>query len=117
MDFLTGRPQVVTVENNISTSLTLNKGAPQGCVLSPHLYSLFTHPFVAMHALQSVIKFAGDTVVGLSVVSGKQPLTQRQQNIGDDRGLQETAGAPPIHIKGTVVEKVESSLANTSQTN
>ena len=27
---------------------------------------------------------------------GKQPLTQRQQNKGDDRGLQETAeGAPP----------------------
>jgi hypothetical protein len=42
-------------------------------------------------------------------VSGKQPLTQRQQNKGDDRGLQETAkGAPPIYIEGTVVKKVES---------
>ena len=31
-----------------------------------------------------------------SVVSGKQPLTQRQQNKGDDHGLQETAeGASP----------------------
>ena len=31
-----------------------------------------------------------------SVVSGKQPVTQRQQNKGDDRGLQETAeGALP----------------------
>jgi hypothetical protein len=40
---------------------------------------------------------------------GKQPLAQRQQNKGDDRGLQHTAeGAPPIHIKGTVVEKVGS---------
>ena len=29
-------------------------------------------------------------------MSGKQPLPQRQQNEGDDRGLQETAeGAPP----------------------
>ena len=37
------------------------------------------------------------------------PLTQRQQNKGDDHGLQGTAeGAPPIHIEGTAVEKVES---------
>ena len=43
LDFLTGRPQVVKVGNNISTSLTLNTGAPKGCVLSPLLYSLFTH--------------------------------------------------------------------------
>jgi hypothetical protein len=42
LDFLTGHPQVVKVGNNISTSLILNTGAPQGCVLSPLLYSLFT---------------------------------------------------------------------------
>ena len=33
-DFLTGRPQVVKVGNNISTPLILNTGAPQECVLS-----------------------------------------------------------------------------------
>ena len=78
---------MVKVGNNISTSLTLNTGAPQGCVLSPFLYSLFTHDCVAMHASNSIIKFADDTtVVGLitnndeNVGSGKQPLTQRQQN-------------------------------------
>uniref|UniRef100_A0AAZ3QQU1 Alkylated DNA repair protein AlkB homologue 8 N-terminal domain-containing protein n=1 Tax=Oncorhynchus tshawytscha TaxID=74940 RepID=A0AAZ3QQU1_ONCTS len=44
-----------------------------------------------------------------SVVSEKYPHTQRQQNKGDDCGLQETAeGAPPIHIDGTVVERVVS---------
>ena len=30
LDFLTGRPQVVRVGNNTSTTLTLNKGTPQG---------------------------------------------------------------------------------------
>ena len=30
---------------------------PQGCVLSPLLYSLFTHDCVAMHASNSIIKF------------------------------------------------------------
>ena len=45
LDFLTGLPQVVKVGNNISTSLILNTGAPQGCVLNPLLYStLPVHP-------------------------------------------------------------------------
>ena len=35
LDFLTGRPQVVKIGNNTSTSLILNTGAPQGCVLTP----------------------------------------------------------------------------------
>ena len=50
LDNLTGRPQMVKVGNNISTLLTLNTVAPQGCALSPLLYSLFTHNSVAMHA-------------------------------------------------------------------
>ncbi len=34
LDFLTGRRQVVRIGSNISSPLTLNTGAPQGCVLS-----------------------------------------------------------------------------------
>ena len=65
LDFLMGRPQVVRV-GNIPTPLLLNTGAPQECVLRPLLYSLFTHDCVAMHASNSIIKFADDTtVVGL----------------------------------------------------
>ena len=41
----------------------LNTGAPKGCVLSPLLYSLFTHDCVATHASNSIIKFADDTTV------------------------------------------------------
>ncbi len=41
-DFLTGRPQVVKVGQFTSNSVTLNVGAPQGCVLSPLLYSTHT---------------------------------------------------------------------------
>jgi hypothetical protein len=61
LDFLTGHPQVVKVGNNTSTSLILNTGIPQGCVLSPLLYSLFTHDCVAMHISDSIIKFADKT--------------------------------------------------------
>jgi hypothetical protein len=66
LDFLTGCPQVVRVGNNMSATLILNTGAPQGCVLSPLLYSLFTHNCVAKHNSNTIKKFADDTlVVGL----------------------------------------------------
>ena len=61
LDFLTGHPQVVSVGNNTSATLILNTGATQGCVLSPLLYSLFTHDCVAKHDSNPIIKFADVT--------------------------------------------------------
>ncbi len=61
-DFLTARPQVVKVGQFTSNSITLNIGAPQGCVLSPLLYSLYTHDCVSSHSSTSIVKFADDTV-------------------------------------------------------
>ncbi|KAK3545178.1 hypothetical protein QTP70_001768 [Hemibagrus guttatus] len=44
----------------------LNTGAPQGCVLSPLLFTLLTHDCAAMRSSNHIIKFADDTtVVGL----------------------------------------------------
>ncbi len=63
LDFLSGRRQVVSVGSNISSPLTLNTGAPQGCVLSPLLYSLYTHDCVATHSSNVIVKFANDTTV------------------------------------------------------
>lgn len=66
LDFLTGRPQSVRIGNSISSTTTLSTGAPQGCVLSPLLFTLLTHDCVAMHSSNHIIKFADDTtVVGL----------------------------------------------------
>ena len=48
LNFLTGLPRVVRV-NNTSTTLILNTGAPRGCMLSRLLYSLFTHDCMASH--------------------------------------------------------------------
>ncbi|KAI4874761.1 hypothetical protein NFI96_005250 [Prochilodus magdalenae] len=63
LDFLTGRPQVVRVGHRFSSTLTLSTGAPQGCVLSPLLYSLFTHDCVARHTSNTIFKFADDTTI------------------------------------------------------
>ncbi len=63
LDFLTGRSQVFRMGNNTSSPLTLNTGAPQGCVLSPLLYSLYTHDCTATHSSNVIIKFADDTTV------------------------------------------------------
>ncbi len=60
-DFFTGRPQLVKVGQFTSTSnsITLNVGAPQGCVMSPLLYSLYTHttacPLTAPHLSSNLL--------------------------------------------------------------
>uniref|UniRef100_A0A3B5QBX0 Reverse transcriptase domain-containing protein n=1 Tax=Xiphophorus maculatus TaxID=8083 RepID=A0A3B5QBX0_XIPMA len=65
-DFLTNRPQVVRISGSTSSPLVLNTGTPQGCVLSPALFTLFTHDCVAIHPTNTVVKYADDTtVVGL----------------------------------------------------
>ncbi len=66
LDILTGRSQVVRMGNNTSSPLVLNTSAPQGCILSPLLYSLYTHDCTATHSSNVIIKFADDTtVIGL----------------------------------------------------
>uniref|UniRef100_A0A669BQX1 Reverse transcriptase domain-containing protein n=1 Tax=Oreochromis niloticus TaxID=8128 RepID=A0A669BQX1_ORENI len=66
LDFLTGRPQSVRIRNCTSSTTTLSTGAPQGCALSPLLFTLLTHDCVATHTSNHIIKFADDTtVVGL----------------------------------------------------
>ncbi len=63
LDFLTGRSQLVTMGNNTSSPLVLNIGAPQGCVLSQLLYSLYTHDCTATHSSNVIVKFTDDTMV------------------------------------------------------
>ncbi len=127
-DFLTARPQVVKVGQFTSNSITLNIGAPQGCVLSPLLYSLYTHDCVSSHSSTSIIQFADDTVVlGLINNNGEaayldevERLTSWCQdnclslNVNKTKELivnfrkRQQRPYTPLMISGTPVERVSS---------
>ena len=63
LDFLTNRAQYVKVNHTHSDPLTLNTGAPQGCVLSPTLYTIYTNEYRSNNANTRLIKFADDSVI------------------------------------------------------
>ncbi len=71
--FLTGRPQVVKVGQFTSNSITLNIGAPHGCVLSPLLYSLYTHDCMSSHSSTLIVNIADYTVV-LGLISNNDEM-------------------------------------------
>ncbi len=77
LDFLTNRPQNVRVGEYISSTLTLNTGVPQCCVLSPALFTLFTHDCTPIYSSNSMVKFANDTVVGL--ISGNDETHYKEE--------------------------------------
>ncbi len=127
-NFLTGRPQVVKVGQFTSNSITLNVGAPQGCVLSPLLYSLYTHNCVSSHSSTSIVKFADDTVI-LGLISNNDEIayldeverltswcqdnclslnvSKTKELIVDFRKRQQRPYTP-LMISGTPVERVSS---------
>lgn len=66
LDFLTHRPQSIRLDGLTCSTLTLSTGVPQGCMLSPLLYSLYTYDCTYVHSCNTILKFADDTmVVGL----------------------------------------------------
>jgi len=82
LDFLTGRPQVVRMGSLISSVLTLSTGAPQGCVLSPLLYALYTHDCVATHGSNTILTFADDTtILGLITNNDETAYTEEVRDL------------------------------------
>ncbi len=119
---------MVKVGQFTSNSITLNVGAPQGCVLSPLLYSLYTHDCVSSHSSTSIITFADDTVV-LGLINNNdeaayldevERLTSWCQdnclslNVSKTKGLivdfkkRQQRPYTPLMISGTPVERVSS---------
>ncbi|TWW65003.1 putative RNA-directed DNA polymerase from transposon BS [Takifugu flavidus] len=128
LDFLTDRPQHVRSGHSRSTTITLSTGVPQGCVLSPFLYSLFTHDCRPVHGSNSIIKFADDTTV-IGLIRNNDETAYREEverlttwcannnlvlNTSKTKELivdfRKARGGTqdPIHINGMAVEHVSS---------
>ncbi|KAK1793021.1 hypothetical protein P4O66_001729 [Electrophorus voltai] len=117
------RPQSVWVGNCVSSILTLSIAAPQGCVLSPLLYSLYTYDCTATSSSTIIVKFADDTIV-MGLISDNDErayleeikhlennlllnVSKRKELIMDCSKKQEQH-YQPVRISGTTVERVDS---------
>ncbi len=64
--FLTDRQQLVRLGKFSSSTRTISTGAPQGCVLSPLLFSLYMNDCTSKDPSVKLLKFADDTtLIGL----------------------------------------------------
>ena len=63
MDFLLEREQFVKVNNSASSILVTSTGAPQGTVISPVLFSLYTNNLRGSDSASMAVKFADDTAL------------------------------------------------------
>ena len=66
LDLLLQRSPVVKMNGIVSSTILLNTGTPQGCVLSPLQYSLLTNDWVSHHSSVQLLMFTdGTTLEGL----------------------------------------------------
>ncbi|KAI4905879.1 hypothetical protein NFI96_001273 [Prochilodus magdalenae] len=68
VDYLTGRPQYVRLQHCVSDRVVSNTGAPQGTVLSPFLFTLYTTDFNYCTETCHLQKFSDDSAVSAGVM-------------------------------------------------
>ena len=78
--FLTNRTQRVITTSNPSASITTSTGSPQGCVLSPLLFSFYVASMPTLNPNIQILKYADDTVI-LEFLSKAQPSNLQQEVI------------------------------------
>lgn len=81
LDFLTNRPRSVRVGRNTSNTFLLSTGSPQGCVLSPLVFTLMTHDCSARFNTNHIMNYADEpAVVGL--IQDNEELAYREEVTG-----------------------------------
>ncbi len=76
--FLTDRQQLVRLGKFTSSTRTISTGVPQGCVLSPLLFSLYTNDCTSKDPCVKLLKFADDTTL-ISLIQDSDESAYRQQ--------------------------------------
>ncbi|KAL2103182.1 hypothetical protein ACEWY4_000050 [Coilia grayii] len=105
-DYLTERPQFVRLGDLTSQAVVSSIGAPQGTVLSPVLFTLYTTDFSYNSETCHMQKFSDDTAIGNSTRQRAAQLNKRH------RAQQLTTLTPGDHVwvkdtkeKGTVISQ------------
>ena len=114
--------------NNTSEPVTVNTGSPQGCVLSPLLFTLLTHDCTARSKSNLIIKFADDTTV-IGLITDEEEAayreeveqlavwckahnlalnTEKTKEMIVDFRTRIRPPHPPVNIDGSAVERVTS---------
>ncbi len=76
--FLTDRQQLVRLGKYTSSTRTTSTGAPQGCVLSPLLFSLYTNDCTSKDPSVKLLKFADDTTL-IGLIQDRDESAYRQE--------------------------------------
>ena len=76
--FLTDRQQLVRLGKYTSSTRTISTGAPQGCVLSPLLFSLYTNDCTSKDPSVKLLKFADDTTL-IGLIQDSDESAYRQE--------------------------------------
>jgi len=81
-NFLSNRPQTVKIGTTTSSTIITNTGTPQGCVLSPFLYTLYTNDCQSSIPNTSNYKYADDTAI-VGLLTDNSSITAYYQSITD----------------------------------
>ncbi|KAK2884332.1 hypothetical protein Q8A73_020806, partial [Channa argus] len=78
IDYCSAFNTVIPPNSPTNSRLITNIGTPQGCVLSPILYTLFSYDCVASHKDNIILKFADNTAVIGRIAGGDEAAYRRE---------------------------------------
>ena len=126
-DYLSSRPQYVRLQSGLSDVVISNTGAPQGTVLSPFLFTIYTSDFSFNSGTCHLQKFSDDSSIVGCISEDREDECRGvvedfvrwaegnhlQLNIGKTKELvvdfrRKTKPPTPITIQGVEIEMVDS---------